>query len=155
MQKHHRGEVWTDCWKTQELPHTLLGAKTDARNIPYRTWNDWQAWRIKNNTRAPKHPKAITIQNEMGMIRECWKWAMENGYCRSHPKLPFQDENLITDDKVKRKPGNPMNGVPLLVWFREWLNAQYEGTEEQFWDAGFRIRWCFSLPTAGCVWGNW
>ena len=32
----------------------FLGAKTDARNIPYRTWNDWQAWRIKNNTRAPK-----------------------------------------------------------------------------------------------------
>ena len=37
------------------------------------------------------------------MIRECWKWAMENGYVPFSPKLPFQNENLITDYKVKRE----------------------------------------------------
>ena len=108
----------------------FLGAKTDARNIPYRTWHDWQAWRIKNNTRVPKHPKVISIQNEMGMIRECWKWAMENGYVPFSPKLPFQNENLITDDKVKRETWEAHEWSSFARLVREWLNAQYEGTEE-------------------------
>ena len=29
--RHHRGEVWTDCWKTQELHHDLFGSK-DGRS---------------------------------------------------------------------------------------------------------------------------
>ena len=58
--------------------------------------------RYLHNSRSTSRPKAITIQNEMGMIRECWKWAMENSLIAFTPKLPFHDENLITDDKVRR-----------------------------------------------------
>ena len=41
----------------------------DDRNIPYREWNDWQAWRVEHNTHLPKYPKSIPIQNDMEMIR--------------------------------------------------------------------------------------
>jgi len=127
----------------------FLGAKTDARNIPYRKWNDWQAWRVKHNTRSPKHPKAITIQNEMGMIRECWKWAMENGYVPFSPKLPFQNENLITDDKVKRETWEAHEWSSFARLVREWLNAQYDGTEEHLWDCWVSYQTLFFLANCG------
>jgi len=112
----------------------FLGPKTDARNIPYCKWNDWQAWRVKNNTRAPKYLTAITIQNEMGTIRECWKWAMENGFVPFSQKLPFQNENLITDDKVKRETWEAHEWSSFARQVREWLNDYYDGTEEHLWD---------------------
>ena len=81
----------------------FLGEKTDVRSVPFAKWNHWQQWRMENHARGHERPKAITIQNEMGMIRECWKWGMENSLIVFSPKLPFHDENLITDDKVRRE----------------------------------------------------
>ena len=46
--------------------------------------------------------KAILFQNELGVIRKCWRWGMENGLIPLSPKLLFHGENLITDDKVFR-----------------------------------------------------
>ena len=60
-------------------------------------------WRkINLSRRDMRKPKAITIQNEMGVIRKCWRWGMENGLIPFSPKLLFHGENLITDDKVCR-----------------------------------------------------
>ncbi|WP_237699238.1 hypothetical protein [Synechococcus sp. CC9311] len=45
----------------------FLGAKTDARNVPFSKWNEWEGWRVESrHTRTGGKPKAITIQNEMG-----------------------------------------------------------------------------------------
>ena len=74
----------------------FLGKNTDVKEISLRKWSSWESWRYKNNARKDTgRPTAITIQNEMGMIRECWKWAMENGYVPFSPKLPFQNKNLV------------------------------------------------------------
>ena len=67
----------------------FLGAKTDARGVPFSKWKQWEEWRYLHNSRSTSRPKAITIQNEMGMIRECWKWAMENSLIAFTPKLPL------------------------------------------------------------------
>ena len=41
----------------------FLGAKTDARTIPYKKWNSWEMWRKENNQRKEMGtPKAVTIQ---------------------------------------------------------------------------------------------
>ena len=47
-------------------------------------------------------PKAITVKNEKGMIREIWNWAMKEQYIPISTKLPFEGENLKADDKVRR-----------------------------------------------------
>ena len=63
----------------------------------------WEQWRIENNVRQEMgKPKAITVKNEKGMIREIWNWAMKEQYIPHQPKLPFEGENLKADDKVRR-----------------------------------------------------
>ena len=56
----------------------FLGVKTDAKSIPIRMWSEWETWR-RQNVRRGGAPKADTLLNEMGHIRECWKWGMEQG----------------------------------------------------------------------------
>lgn len=126
----------------------FLGARTDARNIPVKKWNEWHAWRMEHVRRASK-PKAITIQNEMGMIREFWKWAMEYSFIPFAPKLPFQNENLVTDDKVRRETWEPHEWNSFARCVRDWLNAQYEGTEVQMWDAFVSYQMLFFLANCG------
>ena len=125
----------------------FLGAKTDARSIPARKWNEWNEWRVKNSRTKP--PKAITIQNEMGMIREFWKWGMENGFIPFSPKLPFQDENLAADDKVKRATWEAHEWSSFARLVREWLNAQYKSTEEHLWDCWTSYQMLFFLANCG------
>ena len=90
-------------------------------------------------------PKAVTNQNEMGIIREIWKWGMENGFITFSPKLPFHGENLITDDKVRRD-----------TWeAHEWLKTTREERSKlllgcPMWQIKY---FSFSL-IMGCVWGG-
>ena len=128
----------------------FLGARTDARSIAASKWNEWEVWRVKNNTRREMgKPKAITIQNEMGVIRECWKWAMDNSLIPFSPKLPFHQENLITDDKVRRETweANEWSSFSRLV--REWLKAQEQKTEDEYWDAYVAYQMLFFLANSG------
>jgi len=82
----------------------FLGKSTDVRSVPLSKWNEWESWRKDNkHTRSGKNPKAITIQNEMGMIRECWKWGMENALLPFSPKLPFQNENPTLRGKLDKR----------------------------------------------------
>ena len=68
----------------------FLGEKTDIRTVPLLKWNEWETWRIENNKMKDRgKPKSITMQNEMGVIRECWRWGIENSYLPNTPKLPF------------------------------------------------------------------
>ena len=63
----------------------FLGKNTDVRNVPLSRWNKWEQWRIENNVRQEMgKPKAITVKNEKGMIREIWNWAMKEQYIPHH-----------------------------------------------------------------------
>ena len=128
----------------------FLGAKTDARSIPFKKWNSWEMWRRDNNVRKDMGtPKAITIQNEMGLIRECWKWAMEEGFIPVSLKLPFHNENLIGDDKIARDTWEGSEWKSFSRRVRDWLNTSYDKTEEECWDAFNAYQMLFFLANSG------
>ena len=127
----------------------FLGAKTDARGVPFSKWKQWEEWRYLHNSRSTSRPKAITIQNEMGMIRECWKWAMENSLIAFTPKLPFHDENLITDDKVRRDTWEAKEWSSFARRVREWLKEQRQQDPETYWDAFVAYQMLFFLANNG------
>jgi integrase len=74
---------------------------------------------------------------------------MENGYVPFSPKLPFQNENLITDDKVKRETWEAHEWSSFARLVREWLNAQYDGTEEHLWNCWVSYQMLFFLANCG------
>ena len=128
----------------------FLGRKTDARNVPYRKWSEWESWRKINNSRKEMgKPKAITIQNEMGMIRELWKWGMTNTLIPFSPKLPFHEENLITDDKVRRDTWEASEWSSFARKVRDWLNTTISGDENYVWDAFVSYQMLFFLANNG------
>ena len=127
----------------------FLGAKTDARGVPFSKWKQWEEWRYLHNSRSTSRPKAITIQNEMGMIRECWKWAMENSLIAFTPKLPFHDENLITDDKVRRDTWEAAEWSSFARKVREWLKAMESKPPEEYWNAFVAYQMLFFLANSG------
>ena len=77
-------------------------------------------------------PTAITIQNEMGMIRELWRWGIEEGYIPFTPKLPFQ-VNLIPDDKFRRDTWESNEWKSFARRVRDWLNTTAK------WGSRFRM----------------
>ena len=128
----------------------FLGASTDVRTVPLRKWDEWMSWRVESrHTRTGGKPKAITLQNEMGMIRECWNWGMENSHLPFSPKLPFQDEDLVTDDKVKRDTWEPDEWRPFARRLREWLKQQQDLPQEEFWDCWVAYQMVFFLANCG------
>jgi len=125
----------------------FLGGKTDIRSIPSSKWLEWEAWR-REQVRHGK-PKADTIANEMGIIRECWKWAMEHSFIPFAPKLPFHDENLITDDKVRRDTWEAQEWGSFARKVREWLKAMETKSPEDYWDAFVAYQMLFFLANSG------
>ena len=72
----------------------------------------------------------------MGIIREIWKWGMENGFIIFFtPKLPFHGENLITDDKVRRDTWEAHEWSSFARKVHEWLKEQEKKDENYYWDA--------------------
>ena len=126
----------------------FLGARTDVRSIAFRKWAEWEEWRRENPALGDK-PKAITIQNEMGIIRECWKWGMENGLIPFSPKLPFHDENLITDDRVRRDTWEASEWSSFARKAREWLKTQEHNNPDEYWDGFVAYQMLFFLANSG------
>lgn len=128
----------------------FLGEKTDIRTVPLLKWNEWETWRLENNKMKDRgKPKSITMQNEMGMIRECWRWGIENSYLPNTPKLPFHDENLIPDETCRRDTWEPHEWKSFIRRLREWLNKQYGENEEQVWDSWVSYQMLFFLSNTG------
>jgi len=128
----------------------FLGAKTDARNVPHSKWQEWETWRVESkHSRTGGKPKASTIQNEMGVIRECWKWGMRQQLIPFSPQLPFQNENLVTDDKVRRETWEPHEWNSFARRVREWLKEQQALPQEEFWDAWVAYQMLFFLSNCG------
>jgi len=134
----------------------FLGNKTDIRTVSLSKWKEWEVWRVENNPRSDTgKPKSSTIQNEMGMIRECWRWGIENSYLPNTPKLPFHGENLTLDEKVRRDTWEPHEWKSFIRRLRDWLNEQYGGTEEHFWDSWVSYQILFFLSNNGLRPGEW
>ena len=129
----------------------FLGRKTDVRTIPYKRWSKWEEWRIENNVRKEMgRPKSVTIQNEMGLIRECWKWGMVEGYIPTSLKLPFHDEDLISDDKVSRDTWNLNEWRSFSRLLREWLKETQTNPDENYvWDAYVSYQMVFFISNCG------
>ena len=126
----------------------FLGAKTDIKTVSANRWNDWAVWRIENNRKGSK-PKASTLQTEMGMIRECWRWAMENSLIPLAPKLPFHQENLVLDDKVRRDTWEPSEWNSFARRIRDWLKEQETKAPDDYWDAWVAYQMLFLLANSG------
>ena len=128
----------------------FLGSKTDVRGVPVSKFKNWERWRKEHNTRKEMGmPKAVTIQNEMGVIRECWRWGMDNGYIPLHPKLPFHDENLISDDKMRRDTWEANEWNSFSRKLRDWLNSVANKNEDNNWDAFVAYQMVFFLANSG------
>lgn len=126
----------------------FLGAKADAKSIPHKKWSEWETWR-RQNVRRGGAPKADTLLNEMGHIRECWKFGMEQGLIPFAPVLPFHDENLVTDDKVRRETWeldewNSFKSLP-----SKWLREQEGKSENEYWDCFVAYQMLFFLSNNG------
>ena len=127
----------------------FLGAKTDAKSIPKSKWNEWEGWRRVNGVQGGA-PKADTLLNEMGHIRECWKWAMEQGLIHHSPVLPFHDENLATDDKVRRETWELQEWNAFKSRLPKWLRIQQdEKAEKDWWDCFIAYQMLFFLANNG------
>ena len=129
----------------------FLGKKTDVRTIPFKRWSKWEEWRIENNVRKEMgKPKSVTIQNEMGLIRECWKWGMVEGYIPTSLKLPFHDEDLISDDKVSRDTWNANEWRSFSRRLRDWLKETESNPDENYvWDAYVSYQMVFFISNCG------
>ena len=128
----------------------FLGAKTDVKGIPKSKWAAWEDWRRTNGVTGVK-PRGDTLANEMGMIRECWNWGMEQGLIPHAPYLPFQDYDLSTDDKVRRDTWelNEWNAFKNRV--RKWLKDQQESAKDEnaYWDSFVTYQMLFFLANNG------
>ena len=128
----------------------FLGKNTDVKDVPLRKWSQWESWRKENNVRKDMGtPTAITIQNEMGMIRELWRWGIEEGYIPFTPKLPFQGVNLIPDDRVRRDTWEANEWKSFARKMREWLNTTASENQDDVWDAFVSYQMLFFLANSG------
>jgi len=126
----------------------FLGAKADSKSIPTKKWSEWETWR-RQNVRRGGAPKADTLLNEMGHIRECWKWGMEQGHIPFAPVLPFHDENLVTDDKVRRETWELDEWNSFKSQPRKWLREQEGKSEDEYWDCFVAYQMLFFLSNNG------
>ena len=128
----------------------FLGRKTDVRSVPDKRWDDWESWRRANNTRPELgNPKAVTIQNEMVMIREIWNWGMKKGLIPAKPYLPFEDEDLVSDDKVSRDTWDANEWNSFKGSLIHWLKKQENKSDEIVWDCFVSYQMLFVLANSG------
>ena len=128
----------------------FLGASTDVRTVPLRKWDSWREWRVQSrHTRTGGKPKTITLQNEMGMIKECWNWGIKNQHLPFSPKLPFEDENLKTDDKMRRDTWTPEEWKSFTRRARGWWKKQEGLSPEDYWDCWVMYQMLFFVANCG------
>ena len=84
----------------------FIGADSNAMNLSYKKFDqEWRQWRRNNPCgRGQKSsiPKESTVIDEMGNIRELWKWGQMHGYITPSERKPFDSVDLIPNDEVRR-----------------------------------------------------
>ena len=126
----------------------FLGEKTDIKSIPRNKWSEWETWR-RNNCAKGSSPKADTLLNEMGHIRELWRWAMNAQYIPASTFIPFADENLATNDKVRRDTWEPDEWESFKSKPAKWLREQRSKPEKRYWDCFVAYQMLFFMANNG------
>ena len=147
--KHHQGEVCPDRRETSELPGAVPWCQvrcpqhsSQVEPVAYLESAD-AAHQDQGQTQS-RHPQERD-GNASGVLR----WGMENGHLPFAPKLPFQDENLVTGDKVRRPTWELNEWQVFARRSREWLKQQQGLPEEECWDAFVAYQMLFFLANCG------
>lgn len=74
---------------------------------------------------------------------------MEQGHIPFAPVLPFHDENLVTDDKVRRETWELDEWNSFKSQPRKWLREQEGKSEDEYWDCFVAYQMLFFLSNNG------
>ncbi len=137
----------------------FLGKRIDIKSVKISKFdNDWVDWRNVNNKRKELgNPKAVTLYNEMILLREFWKWGIKNGYIVGDiSNLPFEDdvENFEGDDSCVRDTWEAHEWNSFKGKIPYWLKAQEDKSEEQYWDSYVAYQMLFIFSNSGLRMGE-
>ena len=137
----------------------FLGKRIDIKSVKISKFdNEWVDWRNVNNKRKELgNPKAVTLYNEMILLREFWKWGIKNGYIVGDiSNLPFEDdvENFEGDDSCVRDTWEAHEWNSFKGKIPYWLKAQEDKSEEQYWDAYVAYQMLFIFSNSGLRMGE-
>ena len=109
----------------------FLGKRIDIKSVKISKFdNEWVDWRRVNNKRKELgNPKAVTLYNEMILLREFWKWGIKNGYVVGDiSNLPFENEveDYESDDKCVRDTWEKHEWDSFKGKIPYWLKEQEE-----------------------------
>jgi integrase len=137
----------------------FLGKRVDIKSVKISKFdNEWVDWRNANNKRKELgNPKAVTLYNEMILLREFWKWGIKKGYIVGDiSNLPFEDyvENYEGDDSCVRDTWehNEWNSFKGKIPY--WLKEQEGKSEEQYWDSYVAYQMLFMFANSGLRMGE-
>ena len=137
----------------------FLGKRIDIKSVKISKFdNEWVDWRNVNNKRKELgNPKAVTLYNEMILLREFWKWGIKNGYIVGDiSNLPFEDdvENFEGDDSCVRDTWEAHEWNSFKGKIPYWLKAQEDKSEEQYWDSYVAYQMLFMFANSGLRMGE-
>ena len=137
----------------------FLGKRIDIKSVKISKFdNEWVDWRNVNNKRKELgNPKAVTLYNEMILLREFWKWGIKNGYIVGDiSNLPFEDdvENFEGDDSCVRDTWEAHEWNSFKGKIPYWLKAQEDKSEEQYWDSYVAYQMLFIFSNSGLRMGE-
>ena len=132
----------------------FVGEKTSAKTLKYKKFDDeWESWRKQNPAgRGNKKvsPKQVTIKDEMGMIRELWGWGQKEKFIDPLSKMPFDDYNLVEDEKIRRDTWEQDEWNKFKRRLREWLkNEKKSDDSDRIWESFVAYQLIFLLAQSG------
>ena len=137
----------------------FLGKRTDIKSVKiYKFDTEWLDWRLANHKRNELgKPKAVTLYNQMILLREFWKWGIKNGYVVGDiSNLPFENEveDYESDDKCVRDTWDKHEWDSFKAKIPYWLKEQEGKSEEQYWDSYVAYQMLFMFSNSGLRMGE-
>ena len=101
-----------------------IGAKTDSKGLKSKQFQDkWETWRFDNAVGGIQ-PKQSTIKDEITIIRDLWGWGQRNNFISEQVSKPFDDVNLVPDEKTRRDTWEESEYKVFSRRLREWRKEQ-------------------------------
>ena len=137
----------------------FLGKRTDIKSVKiYKFDTEWLDWRLANHKRNELgKPKAVTLYNQMILLREFWKWGIKNGYVVGDiSNLPFENEveDYESDDKCVRDTWEKHEWDSFKGKIPYWLKEQEGKSDEQYWDSFVAYQMLFMFSNSGLRMGE-
>ena len=127
-----------------------IGAKTDSKGLKSKQFQDkWETWRFDNAVGGIQ-PKQSTIKDEITIIRDLWGWGQRNNFISEQVSKPFDDVNLVPDEKTRRDTWEESEYKVFSRRLREWRKQQ-EKTDNisDSWDAFLVYNLTYVLANSG------